>query len=580
MSFLICSGFPKNKMTDCIQFGSCYYFFQSDNNVPSEYYIKKNEKQISIFVGDIFNYSVDNILSMNWEDDIDRIKGIEGEYVLIKYNVLKECVYLYSSKAGIENMYIYKHNDLFIVSNDFWKIIRIINPKFEDIDKDAFIESIYYLYPFDYKTIIKNLFWYSPATFSHYDIESRLYSTNKYWNFMYNNDKVEFDKKIEILNKKFTDAMIMIKKKCGNVKYGVGLSGGLDSRLIPYYAKKANMEIVPFIISKKRPNLLISRDNISSRKIARHFGLKLYEIDTMAENLYEQLNNDVTLYPLGPPALGKLLIKSLPEFDVLITGGNGLIVGSELPLNIDSMSTEELIKFIANHSGRLNKLNLRKERFSRAIYYLFKIKIKNKEMSNINLVSKTQEERMQDKWKDFVVSRKKLGLDNFTIYEEYFSHIIGFRNRLGAFESMGGTKRSFSIYIPFLFEETLTWDKKFLLNRKLLKSTLEKYLPTIYSINSQSYYAYEKNDRIPFYVKITNMIDYLMRGSGTTNFGNIFQRKKIFSSIKKMIYENDSWFYDIISREEVNKILKYKNIEISYLILKRMSLIDRIKKED
>jgi asparagine synthase (glutamine-hydrolysing) len=568
-------GFKKDNET---------YYKVNLKTTPAPLVSIQTDEIIGIAIGDLFNYDIKKLLQEDWEINSDILLDKLGEFSFVKIDLKKNQIYFASSKTGIENLYYYYNKGVFLITDDFWEAINVIEPEREDICNQSLLESITYHYPTDYQTIISGLNWLPPATVGSFNINSAEINLKNYWEFKYKVQKdLTLTHAIERLDNLLDNAMKSIKEKFGDIEYGVGLSGGLDSRIIPYYALKNNMKLKAFIIGEKHPkSLLLSRDHKSARKIAQYFNIELIEIPVNNDGFKTQLENDISTYPLGPAALGKLVHKGIPSFDVLLTGGNGLILGSEMPPNIESMSVDELHQAIIQHCGINESISKGHKRASILLEYLFNIRNKSdssKKMNN-NFISDNFISEVNKKWKQYVLMKKNSGLTNLDIYEDYFNNHLGFRNRLGAFESLGGTKRSFSIYVPFIFNESLKWDISLLKDRKLLKSLVNEKMPEIAGVKLQSYHLAINKRKTNIIQRAITMMDFFLRGTGTGYLGGIKSRRFFNNLYKQVIDSNTKWFFSILDKDMCINIGKERNYRLMSTIMKRKRVIDIIEKRE
>lgn len=580
MSFCIYTGSRlKNELNHRSTHGLNYFI--GDKTTPAPLVWIENSEILAVAIGDVFNCNLEDLLRDNWEVASNKLLGVLGEFSLVKVYKNTNMIHFASSKAGIENLYYYKNGDDFLITDNFWYALNIIKPKKTDVLKQEFIESVMYHYSLEYKTFIKNLHWLPPASTGIWNAQNKIFKISKYWEFKYFVDKdLDLDSAVERLDKILDNAMMHIKNKFGDVTYGVGLSGGLDSRIIPYYALKNGMRLKAFIIGEKHPkSFLLSRDHKSARKLAQHFGLELHEVSSVADEFDYQLINDIRTYPLGPSALGKLIENKIPNFDILLTGGNGLILGSELPKNIQEMTSKQLIDAIENHCNIVDT----KSKVSRKLGLVNEFILNRTNLFNVENLNESEmipgdvKRIANKKWAKFAAEKEDLNLSNLDIYEDYFNNHLGFRNRLGAFESLGGAKRSFSIYVPFVFEESLKWSISFLDERLLLKSLVLKKMPEIAGVRLQSYHLSINDKTNSMLKKIFTLIDFYIRGSGTGNLGSVKLKRPFLKLYKKLMNNEYKWFYDFIGKEDCEKLINSNNYKLMATLLKRKNILDIIE---
>ena len=153
----------------------------------------------------------------------------------------------------------------------------------------------------------------------------------------------------------------MRDKNPSDTIYGLGLSGGLDSRVVLHYALKAGMNVNCFIIGDARPHFIfLSKDH----KIAKNIS-KLYNMDSKfffvkpfdKKNWHYHFVENCKRNPFTTPAsFGTLFDKNaLPQFDVLLTGlAGGESMGQSVPLNILNLDSNEATHALFKKFSRLS----------------------------------------------------------------------------------------------------------------------------------------------------------------------------------------------------------------------------------
>lgn len=551
------------------------YVKYKERYVPYFSTLQDNENQLLIFCGEL--HKVEKYLTNEkWEEDNDKLL-IDESFSIIKISKLNNKIYFATSKCGLEPIFYYVHNKIFLISDDFWEIVNFLKPREKDIDKEAVIENLNLPYPLFFKTFIRNIYYLPPGCLGVYNTTKFDLKINKYFNFCYQNSN-EIDIELATINvdKILNKLMQDIKKECGDVRYAVGLSGGLDSRVIPYYAKNNGMKISSFIFGTKKPhNLFLSRDHKNARTLFKKFNIKHKEIEWQKETLQKRVELELKNYPLGMPQFFKF--EFYDDYDVLLTGGSGMIIGSTIPDNIERVNTNELI----NHMWGLARVfypnSLINLRIQRAFKYLFNKDVKiesHKEWYDL-ICNKEIYSKINKKFAHYVENRKKQGKTNLDIFEEYFHNILGARNRYGGFESGLGTKRSFSIYAPRMFGETLKWDFYLLQGRPVLKNLILKFIPLVAEVKAQNY-ENSLNNKDDFFSKAINMLIFIIRGNGTAMEEKYFKYCK--NKFKETMLNDCKWFYNILDlKKYVNSISDCDNYRFILTLWKIKMVIDIIE---
>ena len=376
----------------------------------------------------------------------------------------------------------------------------------------------------------------------------------------------------EIINKLMQD----IKEECGDVQYAVGLSGGFDSRVIPYYAQKNGLKLKSFIFGAKKPHgLILSRDHKNARALAKIFNLKHKEIEWNKMTVEKRINLELKNYPLGVPEFFKF--EFYDGYDVLLTGGSGIIIGSNLPSNFEVKNINDLVNYMMELARTFFPNKLINKRVERACKYLFNktIILQHHEEWYDLIYNEKILSKIYEKFYKYIEDRKSLGRKNIDIFEEYLTFILGARNRFGGFESGLGTKRSFSIYVPRMLQETLTWPSELLEGRPVLKNLIKEYIPVAAEIKAQNYEGAinKKNNIIS---KIINMLIFILRGNGTAMEQKYFKYCK--DEFKSTMLNDCKWFYNIVDlKKYVDNISNYDNYRFILTLWKTKLVIDIIE---
>lgn len=176
--------------------------------------------------------------------------------------------------------------------------------------------------------------------------------------------------------------------------------------------------------------------------------------------------------------------------------------------------------------------------------------------------------------------KKNKGHKNIDIFEKYFHVILGAKNKFGAFESICGTKRSFSIYMPYVLEMSLECDVNLLVDRKILKEYIARHLENMNDIGEQNYKGSIKSNRSVF-TKLYSLTRFIIRGNGTSNLD-----EKHFKACKKLLYNDmkcnlDGWFYSLFDIEDIlSEIFNFDNPRVATRLWKLKRVLDVIEKRN
>ena len=299
----------------------------------------------------------------------------------------------------------------------------------------------------------------------------------------YKYDGRSMEQTVNELDGLFTKIMYKIKDQYDEYTvFGLGLSGGWDSRLVLHYALKVGINPSLFCFGDIRPNkLLVSYDWDSVRKICKIYNLDTPKIIRIHNKPDEEFfNRDCKENPFTNYNIWRYHTyqKELPEFDVLLSGfDGGENFGQTIPSTIYDMNSKDLAGFFLSRLGGCDS----------PVY---------------GVIS-------EDEYKNIFID-----LVNF---------IESFENNIDAFQSFlcrfmcknNDTFDSISIFKHPLFqEEVKNWKPEWLVGNNLQKAFYRSVLPKLAKIHCQ-------NRSIPYYFsdnKISNLLKfwylgwYLIRG--------------------------------------------------------------------
>lgn len=538
---------------------------------------KKTGDAITIYSGEL--HRVEKYLEEVCWNTNPNLLMINESFSVLKIDKINELIWFANSISGLEPLFYYNENDFFIISDDFWEVLNVIRPEEGDLDEESIFEYLNLPYALFDGTFVKGVKFLLPGRAGCYDMRTGELSINAYHDFRYVEESVSLDEAVECVREQINTLMKDILDECGDVQYSVGLSGGLDSRVIPYFAKENGMKINSFIIGAIRPNtFLLSKDHKNSRKLAKIFQLNHKEVEWSKKTLDKKIMLDLKNYPMGTPQFFKYEYYS--DCDVLLNGGNGLVVGSTMPYNLNAMSDEQLVHHIWNLARGFTPNTRLNRRIEMACKFLFskEINIKHKENWYEKILNEDTKKRIENKLQQFISNEKKNGKSNIDIYEEYFNNMLGARNRFGGFESACGEKRSFSIYAPRLLNDTLKWPIELLEGRPVLKELIRKHISVAASVGEQNYMgSIIKKESV--LTKLFNMAVFILRGNGTAMEQKYF--KHCHKEFKKVMQNDCRWFYNLVDvRGDLNKIVRFDDIGFVLTLWKSKMVVDLIELGD
>lgn len=174
--------------------------------------------------------------------------------------------------------------------------------------------------------------------------------------YSFNYDGSSIHDAIVRIDRLLTDILLGVRDKYpSDTVFGLGLSGGLDSRVLLYYMLKVGMKVQTFIWGTARPHkVILSRDHYNSVLISRKLGIPkpVFVPYTLLPDI-DQFMSDCKQFPFSIYSFNYHVDwGSMPHVDVILHGlSGGEIFGSCLPSDVCKDFTHHLIHRISLLSG-------------------------------------------------------------------------------------------------------------------------------------------------------------------------------------------------------------------------------------
>jgi hypothetical protein len=439
------------------------------------------------------------------------------------------------------------------------------------------------------ETIIKSIKSLKETELLIYNLDDGNIRLKEYWDFRFNETcELNSETVCSRLDDSINRAVKRVVDKNGALKtYGVGISGGLDTRIIPYYLKKNGVKkIESFIIGRKKPkNFLLSRDHKNARKIARYYNIPHMECEYDSEKFKDKIYYDIRVQPLRSSNILKVLTTNIPDFDILITGGYGTIVGGHL-INekLETLSENELAEAITSTFSRINPPQTKRGfiqkmlRFIISLFNIGNVKDDNRKLMKKSIYGVISEDEFilsMNKIYEYVKDEKRKGKSNYDIFMKYHLFIS---NKYGAFESLSGTKKSYSIYYPLTLEEVQKWSPHYVIGRKILEYLVFNNIPELTKVPGQNwkiptYYTFkEKNENTIRIHKAISLLMYYLRGSGL-RYDDWVKEEDFINFSKKILEKENDYFHSIFNSEmiiakidDIDELVFENLVKIKYIL--------------
>lgn len=314
-------------------------------------YIRK-DSHILIFKGFLFpenRIDKKTLLEQIVKNGVNFITKLKGNFCGIFIALEKNDIFFFTDRLRYFDLFYHFSEDLFIISDKFAEIIQTGLFSLNEIDKQALLEFVFFEYPLFGKTFIKNINFVSLGTIFKIDLDNKTLEKEHYYNLVFKpNPDFYTNNNYDELGKMFDRAIRRIKGLFPpETVYGLGLSGGLDSRLIAYLAKRHKLNLKTFIFGEKNSDAYSI-----SRKIAKELNLDHHELG-FKRDFFKYCEKGINYNPMMSLYYTwyYAIYKDLPQFDVYLTGffggggiGGALLRETDLHINNDRDLAEQILK--------------------------------------------------------------------------------------------------------------------------------------------------------------------------------------------------------------------------------------------
>lgn len=359
------------------------------------------------------------------------------------------------------------------------------------------------------------------------------------------------DEEIEYLNKLLDNSIQKIKNLFeSNTLYGLGLSGGMDSRLVAYLALKYKMKIKCFIFGENKSDAYYV-----SKKIAKKLSLEHYELGYNPD-FFIYCEDSIKYNPMMNVLYSwyYAVYERLPEFDVLLTGFNGdNQFGSHLHKNdINIKSNEEFFEKILSKYCEFKNVN------NILVFWKEKNDFQKIKEEIIKFCQSSANNLYWEKKEEFnYINRQKVFIKNNPSFNFF------------------GLYRSISPFIdPDLVEYTMGIPFSYRLQRKLFLKFLRKKIPTLLDIRPERKISFRYDNK--FIKIILNVIKKTDKMVGT----HIFYKKshkrlnrwlsnseEFKDFLYKVFFVDNFFFKKIIDQELTKRLIRKKKWNESEIFL-------------
>ena len=525
-----------------------------ERSVPSS--LKRSSNGKSFFVGELFECSESDFFSSQWEEEPDRLnEGCSALYA-VTYDE-KSCVFA-ADISGRELLFYYHTNDRLVLSDSLWGVLKRIQPGFEGVDKDSLAESIVMGggFPCDHSTPVKNLKWLGANCIGRFDARSWALDVHSYGDIRRSGDIVDVDEAVEQFDAAMRHMACCLGERHPDAVFGLGLSGGLDSRTALHYLSDAGLELECFNVGKARPHgVLLASSLKRAHELANTSRTNYCNVEWQPHSIRSKMDLMLENQPLGTGGhytnAYKYESEGRPRFDVLVGGGQAIgpmLVGVSAFNHSDKMSVDDLCAYLLHLAiGEVRAYAYTENSFRKQMRQLGASGVdieggKNREQWDA-IVGKGAYGRTARKVRSFVEDCALRGYRPADITLDYRTRALGPTGRNGAYESGLGTEKSYTIYTPFLIRDALRWDAPLVEERRVLKELIAAKMPEYTEIGEEMFGSTKVNQsNLSLFAQ---KAAFMMRGSGIMTDDWYSRHPAIRKAFLEDMTSPYKWFYEL-----------------------------------
>jgi asparagine synthase (glutamine-hydrolysing) len=252
-------------------------------------FVSRDNSCYLVFNGEIYNYKelknelgswdyqtesdTEVILAAysNW--GINCFEKFIGQFSIVIFDKKKNTLVISRDRMGEKPLYYHLNEQGLFFSSEIKGLLPFLN-KAPAINESAFNDYLHYQYIPEPECIILDIHKIEAGTTSVYDVSTLNKTVFNFWSW----------KSPETLNKKIkiSDIEKSLKKSVdyslvSDVPIALGLSAGLDSAAIAYYAKNAGSDLISFTVGYTQKPSYDERDGAAL--MAKYIGIKNHQVE-------------------------------------------------------------------------------------------------------------------------------------------------------------------------------------------------------------------------------------------------------------------------------------------------------------
>lgn len=329
---------------------------------PEQQPIYNNDKSLCVFMyGKIYDYENDlqrlekkgyvfkyrndpeYCLYLFEEHGVNFINELNGSFVIVIYSLKNNALYLFNDRYGSRPIYYHYGKDGITFACEVKAILK--NGKIrKEICKTALANFFYYGHLIGDETFVEDINILPPASILFYG--NNQIKIDEYWQLKYQQDDNRSEKEfVDLLVEKWKHAVTIRLED--NHKYGLSLSGGLDSRsILAAIPKKVIPSFITFTYGRE--------ESFIAKKAAKIIGTNNYTVEIDYDDAIKNFGEKVININDGMNRIATCVLlpayeKMCDKIDVCFNGnpGDGSLGGGYLKTKLFRIKNDnEFIKYV------------------------------------------------------------------------------------------------------------------------------------------------------------------------------------------------------------------------------------------
>jgi len=342
-------------------------------------------KYAIVFNGEIYNYKKLRYELSDWDFktesdtevilasfkkwDINCFEKFIGPFAIVIYDRESQKIIIARDRMGEKPLFCFQNKAGIYFSSEIKGLVPFFDSE-PKINKSAFDDYLHYQYVPEPDTIVDGVTKVVAGSVIEYELRSFSRTDNEFWSW--SNPNLQ-QKNISIHDVENCLKTAVQSSLVSDVPLSIGLSAGLDSATIAYFAKEAGVDLTSFTVGYKNRPSYDERSGASD--IANYFGIKNYSVEINLDDFSDNFLTFVSSLsePIADAAgYGHYLVpKVISEhgFKVMFTGigGDELFWGYEWT-RLAVLYKENLGNFRIN--GRLSQYITEQKKLLKFIFIL------------------------------------------------------------------------------------------------------------------------------------------------------------------------------------------------------------------